>query len=102
MHKRTFGSTSTGQTLFPMDKATWRKVSVSLALSPQQLRIVELILQGQQDKEIASELGLSVPTVRTYLKRIFDRTGVADRLALVLHVFAIAQKLATKQSRHQQ
>jgi len=62
-----------------------------LALSPQQIRIVELLLRNKQDKEIAAELGLSFPTVRTYLRRIFDRVGVEDRTGLVLHVFALAQ-----------
>ena len=76
----------------PMNAATWRRVSHELALSPQQTRIVELILRGQQDKEIAAELNLTVPTVRTYLKRIFDRLNVADRMALVLRIFALAQE----------
>ena len=61
-----------------------------LALSPQQRRIVELLLLGYQDKQIAKELTISVPTVRTYLKRIFDRVGVADRVGLLLHLFAMA------------
>jgi DNA-binding NarL/FixJ family response regulator len=76
---------------FPMNKATWRAVQTKLALSPQQTRIVELILQGRQDKHIAEALNLTVPTVRTYLTRIFVRTDTPDRLALVLHVFALAQ-----------
>lgn len=74
-----------------MDKATWQRVANDLLLSPQQTRIVELILRGHQDKEIAAELSLSVPTVRTYLTRIFARTEVVDRMALVLRIFAMAQ-----------
>jgi len=77
-----------------MDKATWQALAKQLALSPQQTRIVELILRGHQDKEIAAELSLSVPTVRTYLTRIFDRLGVTDRMGLVLHVFSLAQRRA--------
>lgn len=81
---------NTGRNLFPLDDALWREVADALALSPQQARIVELILQGKQDKDIAADLKLSVPTVRTYLKRVFDRVGVGDRIQLVLRVFALA------------
>lgn len=82
----------------PMDAATWQAIIDELALPPQQIRVVELILRGQQDKEIALLLDLSFPTVRTYLKRIFDRVEVSDRVGLVLRIFAMAQKLATTQS----
>jgi DNA-binding NarL/FixJ family response regulator len=76
-----------------MDRRTWRAIAKELALSPQQIRIVEAILRGKQDKQIAAELGLSIPTVRTYLTRIFDRVEVEDRLRLVLRIFAMAQDL---------
>lgn len=82
---------STPSDEFPMNARTWRTVAKSLELSPQQTRIVELILQGKQDKQIAAELSLSVSTVRTYLTRIFDRTQTSDRLILVLRIFALAQ-----------
>jgi len=65
----------------------------TLQLAPQQARIVELILRGLRDKQIAAELGLGVPTVRTYLKRVFVRVGVQDRVELVLRVFAVAWDL---------
>lgn len=69
--------------------------------TPQQILIVENILRGKQDKDIAEALGLSVPTVRTYLKRIFDQLQVSDRLTRVLHVFAKAQKIGRHgDSRH--
>jgi len=85
----------------PMDEITWRRVSEKLALSGQQLRIVELILRGRQDKEIAEELSVSFHTVRTYLRRIFDRTKVTDRIGLVLHIFALAQAEAQTECHHQ-
>ena len=74
----------------PCSEKTWREIAARLALSPQQERIVRLILCGKQDREIAEELAVSVPTVRTYLTRTFLRLGVDDRLALVLYVFALA------------
>lgn len=74
-----------------MDAATWHDVQQRLALAPQQSRIVELILYGKADKDIAEELGLSVPTIRTHLRRVYARLGTGDKLTLVLRVFETAQ-----------
>jgi DNA-binding NarL/FixJ family response regulator len=66
----------------------WRDLVAAMDLPLQQAKIVELLLQGMQDKQIAYELGLSRQTVRTYLNRIFARFHVADRVELVIRVFA--------------
>jgi len=66
----------------------WERVLRSLRLPPRQASVVELILQGKQDKEIAVALGLRRSTVRTYLTRIFARVGVTNRVDLVLRVCA--------------
>lgn len=62
----------------------WASVSSALRLSPRQRHIVELIMQGKQDKEIARELNIAFSTVRTQLARVFRRLAVSDRLELVL------------------
>ena len=72
-----------------------------LGLSPQQARVVALILAGKQDKQIARDMGVGVPTVRTYLTRIFQRTGTSDRVELVVRVFACAAKLRQAEGCHQ-
>lgn len=69
----------------------WQHIVAELHLSPQQARIVALILQGKQDKEIAAELHLNRYTIRTYLRRVFDRVELEDRMALVLRIFALCQ-----------
>ncbi len=63
-----------------------------LGFPPQQARIVELILEGRKDKQIAAAMGLRVSTVRTHLSRLFDRTDSADRVELLLRVFACVYK----------
>jgi DNA-binding CsgD family transcriptional regulator len=70
----------------------WAEVVCAFRLSPQQARIVRLILQNKPDKQIAVELNLNRYTIRTYLKRIFDRLGIDNRLGLVLHVFDLCMK----------
>ncbi len=83
------GSKRSGTLPLPMAQSTWEAVALELALSPQQIRIVELILRDRSDKEIADELRLTVPTIRTHLARIFDRTGATSRLNLVLRIFSM-------------
>lgn len=80
----------------PLPADVWAKVVQSLALSPQQARIVEALLRGMRDKQIAHEIGLTTPTVRTYLGRIFRRVGVKDRVELILRVFSIAYALGSR------
>jgi DNA-binding CsgD family transcriptional regulator len=72
----------------PIPSALWKRLATRHSLSPQQTRIVELILLNKCDKQIAQAMGLKVPTVRTYLQRVFLRMGVNDRLSLVLKLFA--------------
>jgi DNA-binding CsgD family transcriptional regulator len=59
-----------------------------VGLSTQQATLVRLLLEGMRDKEIARHMSLGVPTVRTYLSRIFARTAAEDRVDLLLQVFA--------------
>lgn len=76
----------------PMSEGDWNAVAEQLALSPRQTRIVELVVCGLKDRQIADELGISVPTVRTYLSRIFSRLHVDDRVALIVRVFSLAHE----------
>lgn len=51
----------------------------SLTVSEQ--RILQLIVTGQSNKEIAFNLGVSENTVKTHVKNILAKLGVADRTA---------------------
>jgi DNA-binding CsgD family transcriptional regulator len=64
-------------------------ITHSLALSPRQAEIVELVLQARQQKQIAVDLGLSPHTVRAYMRQIFARVGVENQMELVLVAFAL-------------
>lgn len=82
----------------PLDPAVWEQVVTRLRLAPQHVRIVELLLQGKRDKQIVQELGIKLPTLRTYFRRTFDRAGVADRVELILKVFAVAREIESDPS----
>lgn len=74
----------------PLDPEVWQQVVIRLRLAPQHVRMVELLLQGKRDKQIVQELGIKLPTLRTYFRRTFDRVEVADRVELILRVFTVA------------
>lgn len=65
----------------------WSTLAIGLSLSPRQAQIVQNILDGMSDRQVASDLGISVPTVRTHLSRLFGRLDVQNRLELALCVF---------------
>lgn len=51
-------------------------------LSPREREVAELVARGLTDKGIARELGVSVSSVRTYLRRLAEKTGVHRRAAV--------------------
>jgi DNA-binding CsgD family transcriptional regulator len=54
--------------------------------SARERAVAELIAAGRTDKEIARALGISVSSVRTYLRRLADKTGANRRAALACAV----------------
>jgi len=53
-------------------------------LTSKEMKIVALITQGCKNKEIAIKLGTTEQVVKNYLRSIYDKTGVSDRLELAL------------------
>ncbi len=53
-------------------------------LTNKELRIVALIVQGYKNKEIAIELGTTEQVIKNYLRNVYDKIGVSDRLELAL------------------
>lgn len=56
-------------------------------LSPRQEEILKLLAQGLVPKEIAEKLGISVETVRSYLKLIYQKLHVRTRTEAVIKYF---------------
>jgi two-component system nitrate/nitrite response regulator NarL len=65
-------------------------------LSPKELTIIHYITQGKRNKEIAHELGTSEQVIKNYLRKIYDKLGVSDRLELAL--YSLNHKLHLKGS----
>lgn len=53
------------------------------ALSERETEVVQRIAQGYSNKEIATQLNLSVKTVETYRARAMEKLGIESRSALV-------------------
>ena len=86
----------------PLDDGHWRAIVHAMQLSPQQAKIVELVLRGLCDKQIAVAMGISEPTIRTYLQRISERTQTRGRMALAMRVLAVSHQVNREPKRHQE
>jgi DNA-binding NarL/FixJ family response regulator len=53
-------------------------------LTARELSIVALIVQGYKNKEIATRLGTTEQVIKNYLRNVYDKVGVSDRLELAL------------------
>ena len=65
--------------------------------TPKEIRIVALIVQGCKNREIGLRLKTTEQVIKNYLRSIYDKTGVSDRLELALftlHHRALAKMAA--------
>lgn len=52
------------------------------ALSPRELEVAMLLLQGLRQEDIAKKLSLSAKTVNTHKARLFEKLAIQDNIAL--------------------
>jgi DNA-binding NarL/FixJ family response regulator len=63
-------------------------------LTARELQIVALICEGCKNKQIAHQLGTKEQVIKNYLRSIYVKTGVSDRLELALftvHHYVLAE-----------
>lgn len=65
-------------------------------LSDKELLIISYVTQGLRNKEIAHEIHTSEQVIKNYLRKIYDKLGVSDRLELAL--YCIHHQLLKKSS----
>ncbi|QNI30595.1 response regulator transcription factor [Alloacidobacterium dinghuense] len=53
-------------------------------LTPKELKVLSLIMQGCKNREVGLKLKTSEQVIKNYLRGIFDKVGVSDRLELAL------------------
>lgn len=72
-----------GELMEPLVSAVVHEGSVPGRLSPREREVLQLVANGFENKQIATELGLSEATVKTYMRGIFERLEVAGRAEAV-------------------
>ncbi len=77
----------------PLNEDHWQAIVEAMQLSPQQARIVELVLRGMGDRQIATAMEIGEPTIRTYLQRIFRRTNSRGRMELAMRVLDVSHQV---------
>lgn len=55
-----------------------------VALTPREREVLELLVQGRANKQIAQRLGVGETTVKSHLRNAFERIGVNDRTSAAL------------------
>ena len=56
-------------------------------LTVREREVIALVAESMRNKQIGERLFISEKTVRHYLTSVFDKLGVADRLALMIYAF---------------
>ena len=64
-------------------QATAASSSEAENLSPREREVLDLLAQGLLYKEISEKLGVSLPTVNTYIRRIYEKLQVRSRAQAV-------------------
>lgn len=59
----------------------------TFGLTPREFEVLNWLVQGKCNKQIARQLGIEEQTVRNHLRPIFQKLGVARRTELVVKVF---------------
>ena len=63
-------------------------------LTPRELDVIQALITGRSNREIADELSITEPTVKHHVTNIFNKTGTSNRLELTL--FAVEHGLLTQ------
>ncbi len=54
-------------------------------LSEKEIAIIGCITRGMRNKEIAYQIGTTEQVIKNYLRKVYDKLGVSDRLELALY-----------------
>ncbi len=70
----------------------WARLKEELGLPPRQAEVLRCVLRGMADKQIAGTTGISLNTVRSRLRRMFEKFGSNNRVELILCMFGYLRK----------
>ncbi len=64
------------------------------ALSPRELEVLQLLVQGLTNKEIAQQMHYSVGTVKNVVQRVIEKLGVSDRTQAAVYAVRVGLNLS--------
>ncbi|MNI60759.1 Transcriptional regulatory protein DegU [compost metagenome] len=70
-----------------LDSAALTRYKEEWGISPREEEVLELIVDGKTNKEIASALFISEHTVKNHLSRIFNKMNVTDRSQIIALIY---------------
>jgi len=73
------GTYLSGELMEPLVATMAGRTRSSGKLSPREHQVLQLVANGLENKQIATELDLSEATVKTYLRGVFERLEVSSR-----------------------
>ena len=63
-------------------------MSSTKALAPQEIRVLQLLAQGIEDKEIADILGIGCRTANHYIYSLRNKIGIRNRILLAFYAYS--------------
>lgn len=67
------------------------------ALSPREKEILDLLIEGLKNKEIAEKLYIQPNTIKTHMRNIINKTGIDSRTRLAIMYYEYVQKTNSKE-----
>ena len=83
------GQRLAGLTLFPVEAEpsyVWSDFGPSLGLTRSEAQIAQKLVDGTRAEAAARELGVCIETVRTHIRRIYNKLGISSREELFAQV----------------
>ena len=90
LHRRALAADATADVARRVSRAAagWPDAGEETGLTPRQLEVLRTVAAGASNREVAAELDISVPTVKTHLREILARLDATSRT----HAVAVARE----------
>jgi LuxR family maltose regulon positive regulatory protein len=72
-----------GREYYPSEPSQGRDSAIADPLTPRESSVLELLSEGQSNKDVARALGIAPETVKSHVKSIFEKLGVERRTQAV-------------------
>ena len=72
-----------GREYYPSEPSQGRDLAIADPLTPRESSVLELLSEGQSNKDVARALGIAPETVKSHVKSIFEKLGVERRTQAV-------------------